>query len=218
MAGRVGMNLLALSVILVLAGCDYGHKQYRTSPNATISPNEQLQLVIEVDDFGKFWDRQGAEATLQAISHASLNTNTILLVFIHGWHHNADENDSNFKNFQNTLGELGRKITEPESVKARELLNLKGGINVIGLYVGWRGRSLPGWFNYLTFWQRKSAAERVGDGDLREFFVRLQNVYMDRNKTSSGSKPTFMGLVTIGHSFGGDRFSSKQYQKPSRRI
>ena len=53
----------------------------------------------------------------------------------------------------------------------------------------------------MTFWGRKSAAERVGDGDLREFFVKLQKVYMRRN--NDASKSTFMGLLTIGHSFGG---------------
>ena len=181
------MNLLAVFASLVLVGCDYGHKQYRPSLNTPPSPT--APLVIEVDDFGRFWDRQAAEATLQTISRASLNSNTIVVVFIHGWHHNAHEGDPNFEDFQKTLEQLRKKIPE--------------GINVIGLYVGWRGRSLPGWFDYLTFWQRKSAAERVGDGDLREFLVRLQKVYMDRNSTPSPSKPTFMGLVTIGHSFGG---------------
>ncbi len=70
-------------------------------------------------------------------------------------------------------------------------------------YVGWRGQSLPMPLDCFTFWGRKAAAERVGDGDLREFFVKLQKLYMDRNSNPSPDTPTFMGLVTIGHSFGG---------------
>lgn len=70
---------------------------------------------------------------------------------------------------------------------------------MLGLYIGWRGQSLPDGLNYLTFWGRKSAAETVGDGDLREFLWKLQKLYMARNT----SKDTFMGLVTVGHSFGG---------------
>jgi hypothetical protein len=57
--------------------------------------------------------------------------------------------------------------------------------------------------DYLTFWGRKATAERVGDGDLKEFFVKLQKLYIDRNNDPSADPPTFMGLVTIGHSFGG---------------
>ncbi len=195
------MSLLAASVMLFLVSCDYGHKQYR--PSLDTAPSLTAPLVIEVDDYGRFWDRQAAEVTLHTIAGASLNNNTVVLVFIHGWHHNAHESDANFENFQKTLEHVRRRMSEPEHAKARELLNLKEDINVIGLYVGWRGRALPGWLNYVTFWGRKSAAERVGDGDLREFFVNLQQVYMDRNRSTSPGKQTFMGLVTIGHSFGG---------------
>lgn len=172
MNSRIGMGLVAISIMLILVSCNYGHKQYRKS--ADITPSLTAPLVIEVDDFGRFWDRQATEATLQTIEKASLNKNTVVHVFIHGWHHNASESDSNFQDFQKTLVHLQDKLDDPEYARARELLNLKEGVHVIGLYVGWRGRSLPGWLNYLTFWGRKSAAERVGDGDLREFFVNFK--------------------------------------------
>lgn len=201
MVERIGRALLAAFAILAFGGCDYGHKQYRPSTGA--SPSPTAPLVIEVDDFGRFWDRQAADATLETISRASLNKNTIVLAFIHGWHHNADAADANFQNFENALSHLRAKITQPEYVHARAQLNLQDDIQVMGLYVGWRGRSLPSVLDYFTFWGRKSAAERVGDGDLREFFIKLQKVYMERNSQPFAGKPTFMGLVTIGHSFGG---------------
>jgi hypothetical protein len=58
--------------------------------------------------------------------------------------------------------------------------------------------------DYITFWGRKAAAERVGQGDLREFLLRLNRIYFDRNnaRIASPTKP-FMGMVSFGHSFGG---------------
>ncbi|MCE3225322.1 MAG: hypothetical protein K0S58_3502 [Nitrospira sp.] len=195
---RIHMNTATVVIVMLLAGCDYGHKQFRPSSEAASLPGP---LVVEVDDYGRFWDREAADAALKTIADASEDQNTIVSVFIHGWHHNADQSDDNFRNFQTSLERLRVKLQEPQYVTARRELGLEERVNVIGLYVGWRGRSLPGWLNYVTFWGRKSAAERVGDGDLREFFVKLQKVYMRRN--NDASKPTFMGLLTIGHSFGG---------------
>jgi hypothetical protein len=181
---------------LFCSACDYGHKQFRVPPPALPDP-----LVVEVDDYGRFWDRNAAELALNTIKAASAAENTVLSVFIHGWHHNAAASDENFSNFNDSLVRLQGKLQQPHYVAARLQLGLQPDIKVIGLYVGWRGRALPGWLDYLTFWGRKSAAERVGDGDLREFFVKLQDIYMDRN--SGASKSTFMGLITVGHSFGG---------------
>jgi hypothetical protein len=186
--------------MLVLVSCDYGHKQYRPAVDSTPS---SAPLVVEVDDFGRFWDRTAAEKTLQTIADNTLNTNTVVVVFIHGWNHNAAPDDQNFADFEHSLDKLRSKLNEQQYAAAREKLNLKGGIKVMGLYVGWRGRSLPGFLNYLTFWGRKSAAERVGEGDFREFLLKLQQVYMKRNSSDPSGKSTFMGLVTVGHSFGG---------------
>jgi hypothetical protein len=188
--------LVGAVVVLWCSACDYGHEPFRVPPPSLPEP-----LVVEVDDYGRFWDRPASEQALNAIRDASRDRNTVVWVFIHGWHHNADESDDNYQNFKTSLKHLHDTLHEPHYVGVRKQLGLKEAINVIGLYVGWRGRALPGALDYVTFWGRKSAAERVGDGDLREFFVKLQDIYMDRN--SDTSKPTFMGLLTIGHSFGG---------------
>jgi len=36
-------------------------------------------------------------------------------------------------------------------------------------------------FNYLTFWGRKATADRIGRGDLREFFTKLDQLYVEQN-------------------------------------
>ena len=66
---------------------------------------------------------------------------------------------------------------------------------------------MPGFLDYLTFWGRKSAASGVGRADFREFMARLQQTLDDHNNRSStdtrGHPLTYLGLVSIGHSFGG---------------
>lgn len=201
MSMHVCIQLLFAVIFYLLTGCDYGHKQYRQGRD--LLPPGTTPLVIEIDDYGRFWNPKAAEATLDAIAKASLNKNTVVLTFIHGWHHNADDCDENFKNFHHSLGLLQKRLDEPGYKEARERLHLKADIQVIGLYVGWRGRSLPSILDYATFWGRKSAAERVGDGDLREFLAKLQKLYNKRNEGQGSDDATFMGLVTVGHSFGG---------------
>jgi len=77
-----------------------------------------------------------------------------------------------------------------------------GDVRIIGLYVGWRGRSLPMLLDYLTFWGRKAAAERVGDGDTKELLVRLNGIYRERLAARDRDVVPFMGLISFGHSFG----------------
>jgi hypothetical protein len=88
------------------------------------------------------------------------------------------------------------------------------GFEIVGVYVGWRGRSLPGFLDYFTFWGRKSAAERVGQNDLKEFLARLQDLYVEYRpdvciqhhldcEENATRQKNFLGVVALGHSFGG---------------
>ena len=61
-------------------------------------------------------------------------------------------------------------------------------------------KSLPGVLDYSTFWSRKGAAERVGETDVREFIARLNRLYLEHR--SLEKRETFLGLISIGHSFG----------------
>ncbi|OGW34254.1 MAG: hypothetical protein A2X58_03810 [Nitrospirae bacterium GWC2_56_14] len=117
----------------------------------------------------------------------------MLVVFVHGWHHNAEANDGNVREFRKLLGSLAQD--------AHLLAGKEKGRRLVGLYVGWRGESVtfPG-LNYLTFWDRKNTAERVSQGSVRELFAKL-DVFHDRSGDGHGSKGVRM--LTIGHSFGG---------------
>ncbi len=125
-----------------------------------------------------------------------------LVVFVHGWNHNAKADDENVKTFRDLL----------ESAAAVEQAD-NSGLRVAGIYVGWRGLStnIP-LLRESTFWTRKAAATHIAEGSARELFSRLRAFRCDENAKAAGTdgcvepaKGTSPAVRTmmIGHSFGG---------------
>jgi len=136
------------------------------------------------DDFGN-----QLQKLYRQYSHRGLT----LVVFVHGWHHNARADDSNVRDFRRLLDEVAHA----------ENRATQGGLGrrVVGIYVGWRGESLPvDYLSDLTFWDRKAVAERVAQGSVRELFARLD--HLRDEACLKGNEPAIR-LLTIGHSFGG---------------
>jgi hypothetical protein len=118
-----------------------------------------------------------------------------IVVYVHGWHHNALASDQDVESFRRFLGDMAALETalspHPQKKPRR----------VIGIYVGWRGESVEiPILNELTFWDRKNTAERVALGTVRELFARL-DYFRDRSRDKDGNRDVRM--LTIGHSFGG---------------
>lgn len=193
----IGVTVLAL---LSLAGCSsYRHCMWRPGDQAVEEkPGQYTLRFIEADDEGWFWNRDQAEDAMNLIRTTLRESDTVVVTFVHGWHHSAECCDDNVEGFKHTLSQLRTRL--PDNFR------------VIGLYIGWRGRSLPGFLDYVTFWGRKGAAERVGQNDMKEFMARLQELYVEHRPDARrpGQFPTippvngskFLGMVTIGHSFG----------------
>lgn len=204
---RCTMPVLLITLLLI-SSCSLYHKEFEAAD--VTEPNYQLR-VVQVDDFGSWWNPAKAQDTIDLITQSAASSNTYVVLFIHGWHHNADTgNDSNYLDFKQTLATLGDKLANPEYAAARQRITGTSSFKLIGVYLGWRGRSLPGVLDYATMWWRKAAAERVGDGDVSEFIERLHRIYLRTNALSVRSKipmpdthKPYMGLVSIGHSFGG---------------
>ncbi len=169
-------------------------------------------FFAEFDDQGWPFDgRDGAGAPLARVLHqlrdrlkgkdrprhrcVSADRRSVnLLLFVHGWKHNAAFDDSNVVSFRKVLRE----------VAIAECLGAGSGRDVIGVYVGWRGGSLdlPEPLESLSFWDRKSTAADVAQGSVRELFARLDAMVDEANaEWRSGIKPVRM--MVIGHSFGG---------------
>ena len=166
-------------------------------------------LVAEFDDQG--WIPPGTDsneltdlfARLDKISAAHCNDISVV-VFVHGWHHNADPKDSNIVDFRKLLSKFSstEKSGELTSTACTERPQVAQGRHVVGIYVGWAGESidLPG-IRYLTVEDRKLTAEKVAQGSVRELFARLT---LKREKErGDGEKRLGMRMVSIGHSFGG---------------
>ena len=124
-----------------------------------------------------------------------------VFVFVHGWKHNAAFDDDNVVNFRDFLNEAAQYEDVAQS-----------GNRVIGIYVGWRGKSLDvaePWIS-ATFWDRKTVAQHVAVGSVRELTAQLRAFQRRANGTQAGAQQRRVlpneqpvRIFMIGHSFGG---------------
>lgn len=140
--------------------------------------------VIEFDDQGWYWRQEQAERVLGYVKQAAESDATIV-VYVHGWQHNADTMDPNLVAFRRVLSLLARRG------------NGGKGQPVFGLYVGWRGQVLTPPLSFLTFWNRGGAAARIAHGAAIDLFAKIRTIYLDAR--AKGHDPH---LITVGHSFG----------------
>jgi hypothetical protein len=191
--------ILAFTVLIAigLTSCStLYHHPWRTSAPEVSEAGAVTLRFLEVDDEGWFWDRSQADAIIEGIHTSVKSKDTMVVTFVHGWHHCARCCDENVEGFRQTLIDLSKTLEDR--------------FNIIGIFVGWRGQSLPMPANVATFWGRKGAAERIGENDVREFFTRLQRLFASYRPDVIGERPGdeaqephhFLGLATIGHSFG----------------
>src|SRR5688572_28576207 len=150
MRSAIGHLVLAC-LMLGLGACAYGHKAFK--PALASSATHEL-VVVEFKDDGEPWDPDQVQHAVQLVSERSNEENTIVLVYVHGWHHNAREEDSNLQGLRTSSNDLALKLAGKPYPEARFLLTGDSNVNIIGVYVGWRGKSLPMPLDYLTFWGR----------------------------------------------------------------
>ena len=208
---RPGSLALALLLALLAGGCT-GLKQYRTDYNvhdATSNPTNAQRAALEVttnyvlglvefDDQGWMWDPKQMDAVLQRFSEEDHTNGLLMVVFVHGWKHNASVEDDNVIMFRTVLAELAameRQLSEGRTKPRR----------VAGVYVGWRGLSNKAWLlRQLTFWDRKNSAQEVGRGGVTELYSRLEDLRNGsrvQHRRDADFRPS--QLIIVGHSFGG---------------
>jgi hypothetical protein len=124
-----------------------------------------------------------------------------VFVYVHGWKHSAAFDDDNVVNFRDFLSEAAQYEDVAQS-----------GNRVVGIYVGWRGKSLnvgEPWIS-ATFWDRKTVAQHVAVGSVRELSAQLRAFQRRANGTQVGAAKKRalpndqpVRIYMIGHSFGG---------------
>src|SRR3989440_10120933 len=178
---------VTLTLAMILGSCaSYGPYHANTAAEPTKSlrgpaDGRYKMAFIEFGDQGSPLDNSQRKAALEVIHEAK---RPLLFVYIHGWQNNATSGDvCRFEHFLDTVSGFpeftGRKI------------------NVIGVYIAWRGKdlTLPG-LNFLTFWSRKSA--RGGIAAANRFLAFLEELAVAAHEPGKDYHHT----VLLGHSFG----------------
>src|SRR5947207_5168398 len=144
--------LVTLTLMMLLGSCaSYGpyHANTAAKPSNSVrgpADGRYKMAFIEFGDQGSPLDNSQRKAALEIIHQAE---RPLLFVYIHGWQNNATSSD--VCRFEHFLDSVSRSAAFTER-----------NIDVRGVYVAWRGRTItaPG-LEFFTFWDRKSAGESI---------------------------------------------------------
>lgn len=167
---------------------------------------------VEFDDEGWLYSSHGQPNQMQVVQ-ARLSAELadprfdaddfLVVAFVHGWHHNAHDTDCNVHEFRALLKVAHDRYAEAVAADPQRLPR-----RVVGIYVGWRGESIPvAGLSATTVLDRRNAAERVAKGDVRELFALLRKLQVGESRKTDPAggpmRPDRMRTVVVGHSFGG---------------
>jgi hypothetical protein len=189
------------SVLAALAGLTLLTSGCISDQYWTMRPSESAQtagaadpiLILQIRErppgserYQSYWDERdflAVQGWLESESQASP-----IVVFVHGWHHNARKNDQNLQSFRDFVGELQDNICS----LAQQKREINGCVPVKAVFVGWRGDSsaLPNLLDFWTIFGRHRASTDLGTGKLRGFIAYLQERFPDRT------------MIIAGHSLG----------------
>ena len=237
-----------LLLLLFLGGCTLGHQSHKTEKSGLLnikcneiadekhyqnsfftsclgSNNQNIDFsVIELDDYGEFWNPEQVTITLNRIKYNASEKPTVLFTFIHGWRNNASEKSDNLKDFRDlarSFAELDCGLLFPASsancVKP----------NISAVYISWRGDPLgitqktsnkllktP---QYLTFWNRWRTSQKISNTNVTHLLLKLSGL-VDEGDRERLEELNYRSCIfadykadgnqcskkiIIGHSFGG---------------
>jgi len=151
---------------------------------------------VEFNQQGELIDRAQAEKALKLIAHQKArarNGKIIAFVYVHGWKNNGNQaapggKAKDVERFSTALSELGFRAAQASSTDP---------VPVVGIYVGWKGKSLmgPGMITWLSYWGRRNTANRIG----RDALTTLLN---DVIKITVPTATDQSRVMLVGHSFG----------------
>ncbi len=161
--------------------------------------DEEYRLgFIEYDDQGQLRERNQQDAVIDNYLRIAGLQDVIVIAFVHGWHHSAQPEDENIREFRKLLASVSG--TE----KAYSDQHKRDRRPVLGVYIGWRGDSIDiDYVNAVTFWDRKNTAHEVGRQGVTEALLKIEELVNVRNTFEDGNPPSTSRFVVIGHSFGG---------------
>ena len=151
---------------------------------------------IEFNEQGAHIDAAQADKAIRLIvseKTGSPNNKVIAVVYVHGWKNNANQaapgqKPKDVEKFHRALSELGYRAWQAAP---------KSPVPVVGIYIGWAGKSLmgPGFINWLSYWGRRNTANRIGGDALTAFVNRVVDTTVRDPADPSR-------VMLVGHSFG----------------
>ncbi len=156
-----------------------------------VDPRSPICLAfIEIDDMGELFDKGELDTTLHLIRQANDLAKTepgqsdpIVITFVHGWKNNASLENDNVRGFKAALQEVYKRF--------------QGTHRVIGIYIGWRGNLIRGYFpvaQQFSYFNREATAIRIPGALLSSALTQIA--------TRTHENPRALAIF-IGHSFGG---------------
>src|SRR6266404_3255380 len=180
-------RLRELFVLVFLCGCTHLsplHQNSEMNPRNSIRSGSGYQIAfVEFGEQGSYQDTTQLQNAVDLIQHTA---KPLVITYVHGWQNNASSAD--VERFSGLLSRLSRAPL----IRAH-------GFNVLGIYLGWRGKltSVPV-LTQLTFYNRKAAAERIASNfDCYDAIAAISETA--RKYHDKGSQYT----ILLGHSFGG---------------
>ena len=195
----VGLGVVVAIGVALPLGC-VGNREFNTAPEDYLRVNRTpgglpyVVSVVEFDDQGEPWNLEQLDAVVELIRtlNAESPHGIILHQFIHGWKSNASRDKKSGQRLAWFEGEIERLAGYSEAASTRDGVP---GRPVVGLFIGWRGRtySLPVLID-ASFWNRRVAAHRVASIGLIEA--------LQRTLRAAGENPDSKCFL-LGHSMGG---------------
>lgn len=179
------VGLLVAAVLL--CGCGNLHPLYNNTtanPTRSIVPKAGCQLAfIEFGEQGSYQDPTQLQNAIDLIKRTR---RPLVITYVHGWHHGAGSTD---------VGKFSDWLTQ---ISETQLIR-NSGLQLIGVYLGWRGEiTTTPVIRQFTFYSRKAAAERLASNfDCFDAIAAVSQAARESHRSDG------QYTVLIGHSFGG---------------
>lgn len=178
-------SLVAALLLLAQSGCT-SSEPYRVKEPIEMVPVTPTSAVtlgyVEVDDQGELQSFDQLRAVTDQIKAQSRKRPFHLILFVHGWNHNASAQSGNVQSFKQTLESLA--LTQGRV----------GAERVFGVYIGWRGRTLDAITPTGDFYHRFQGGQRVGTGAGTDAIFEIAAAARAANSKNK--------IILVGHSFG----------------
>lgn len=153
-----------------------------TNSGEFVSRCELTNALYEVN-----WDRKfPEEARMPVKQEGAVSQPKLVLLYIHGWKHSADRDDSDLYHFDKLVQRLRKQYADRR--------------RVVGVYIGWNADSgFWPWFEpleNLTFWVKKNNADRIAQSAAVTMIVSSIGAMVKSDPTRQDE------FIAVGHSFG----------------